>query len=206
MTGDEFVGRYQDRLYALCLRLSGNPEDASDLAQDVLLKAIAALPGFRGEADPATWLYRIAVNTWKNRVASARERWRRSLKPLDGVLDLGGDLAPERELERRERSRELERALSSVPPDERSALLLREVEDKSYGEIAAIQSVPVGTVKSRLHRARESLREYVLCLGILALVLLLAGRAFKPSISNVFNQIMGTVSGAVQGVAEPRTK
>ena len=204
MTPEELVGRYQDRVYGLSLRLTGNPADAADLSQDAWLKAIAALPGFRGEAEAGTWLHRIVVNTWKNRVASARERWRRSIAPLDGVLDPGGDPPPERELERREASAGFAEAMARVTPDERKVLELRELEEKSYAEIARAQSVPIGTVKSRLHRARESLRDYVLCLGLLTLALLLAGRALKPRLSNVFNQIMGMVSGAAQGVASPR--
>ncbi|MBI4348529.1 MAG: sigma-70 family RNA polymerase sigma factor [Elusimicrobia bacterium] len=206
MAPEELMTRYQDRVYAVCLRLAGNPPDASDLAQDVWLRALAALPGFRGEADPGTWLYRIAVNTWKNRVASAPERWRRACAPLDGAPDRGGDSSPALELERAERARALDRAIASVPPDERRALELRELEEKSYREIASIEGVPVGTVKSRIHRARASLRDYVLCLGFFVLAMLVLGRLFKPHVSNVFNQIMGMVSGAAQGVASPRTK
>lgn len=206
MAPEELVTRYQDRVYAVCLRLSGNSADASDLAQDVWVKALAALPGFRGEADPGTWLYRIAVNTWKNRVASAPERWRRACAALDGALDRGGDPSPDLEVERAERARALDRAIAAVGPVERQAFVLRELEDKSYAEIARLEGVPVGTVKSRLYRARASLREYVLCLGFMVLVLLVIGKMFKPHVANVLNQIMGMVSGAAQGVASPRTK
>ncbi len=204
MTPDELVGRYQDRVFGLSLRLTGNSADASDLAQDSMLKAVAALPRFRGEADPGTWLHRIVVNTWKNRLSSAPERWRRSCPPLDGVLDPGGDPAPEFELERREERARVADALAHGGPEERRMLELRELEDKSYEEIARAQGVPVGTVKSRLHRARESLRDYVLCLGLIVLAILVVGKTLKPQIANVFNQIMGMVSGAAQGVASPR--
>lgn len=160
MTPDQLVEGYLDRVYALCLRLTGNSPDASDLAQDVMLKAIAGLPGFRGDADAGTWLFRIAVNAWKNRVASAPERWRKSLAPLDGFLDVpAGESPPDREMENREEAVALERALAGVAPEDRAALVLRELEDKSYEEIAGILGVPVGTVKSRLHRARAALAE-----------------------------------------------
>lgn len=167
MTADELVERYLDRVYTLALRLTGNPADASDLAQDAMLRGLEGLPGFRGDADPGTWLFRITVNAWKNKVTSAGERFRRSAVPLDAPSPDGGPLdTPDREppldrgLESDEERAALEAALGALDPEDRAALVLRELEDKSYEEIAEILGVPVGTVKSRLHRARAGLAEH----------------------------------------------
>ena len=162
MTADELAEKYLDRLYTFCLRMTGNPADGADLAQDVMLKAIAALPGFRGEADPGTWLFRIAVNTLKNRAAAAAEKWRRGLAPLDGVdgrpLEVAArEPALDHSLEEDEERKALGAALAQVDAQDRAALLLRELEGRSYEDIADILGVPLGTVKSRLHRARAAL-------------------------------------------------
>lgn len=146
-----------DGVYALALRLTGNTADAWDLAQDSLVRALRALAGFRGDADPRTWVYRITVNAWKNRLASAAERARRSSEPLDAPdrPELpGGDPPAEAALERDERKAALDRALAALEPADRAALQLREFDGLSYDDIASALDVPVGTVKSRLHRAR----------------------------------------------------
>lgn len=167
MTPDELVKRYLDRVYTLSLRLTGNPADASDLAQDAMLRGIQGLPGFRGEADPGTWLFRITVNLWKNRVSSAGERFRRrvgsleGLSPEEGAVDAPSDEPPpDRGLERSEELAALEEALGRLEPEDRAALVLRELEERSYEEIAEILGVPLGTVKSRIHRARAGLAKF----------------------------------------------
>jgi len=163
MTPEELVRRHLDGVYGLALRLTGNPSDAWDLAQEAMLKAVRALPGFRGEAAPSTWLYRITVNAWKNKSQSALSKWWRSLASLDGLPDEassdppGRDPAPDRELELLEERAAVERAMGSLAPEDRAALVLREMESKSYQEIADILGVPIGTVKSRLYRARSTL-------------------------------------------------
>ena len=155
LTPDEFVRKTLSGVYSLALRLTGNAADAWDLTQDVLIQAIRALPRFRGEADPRTWAYRITVNMWKNRVQSRVWRWWRSFLRLEPYTAM--EPGPERELERKERSEAVETALESLPPEDRAAVFLREVEGKSYQEIADIIHVPIGTVKSRLYRARTTL-------------------------------------------------
>lgn len=153
LTPEELLRRVSDGVYALALRLTGNPADAWDLAQDALLRALRALPGFRGEADPKTWAYRITVNAWKNRVQSRGWRfWSRTLG-LEAVTR-AVEPPPEAELERGETAAAVARALERLAPEERAALSLRELEDRSYAEIAGILGIPVGTVKSRIHRAR----------------------------------------------------
>lgn len=155
LTPDEFVRKTVDGVYSLALRLTGNASDAWDLTHDVLLKALQALPQFRGEADPRTWVYRITVNTWKNRAQSRAWRWWRRLLSLERAPETAP--GPERAIERREEAAAVEEALEQLSPEDRTVVLLREYEGKSYEEIADITGVPIGTVKSRLNRARTIL-------------------------------------------------
>jgi RNA polymerase sigma-70 factor (ECF subfamily) len=163
LSADELVRRTADGVYALALRLTGNAADAWDLAQDALLRAVTALDSFRGDADPRTWVYRITVNAWKNRVSSAGERLRRALTPLegpDGAPAVGlpaGDPPADAALERGEEAEAVRRAVAGLDPVDRAALQLREFDGMSYDEIAVSLDVPIGTVKSRLHRARLTL-------------------------------------------------
>ncbi|MBI4678336.1 MAG: sigma-70 family RNA polymerase sigma factor [Elusimicrobia bacterium] len=164
---NEFLAQNAALVYNLSLRLVGNPADAEDLAQDALLRALKALPGFRGESSLSTWVYRITVNTWKNRVRSEKRRgfWRTvslnlftgeeadeepAFKAPDPPLDAG--------LEAGERETMIQEALAELDEDDRAVIVLRDIEDKPYREIAAVLRVPEGTVKSRLSRAREALR------------------------------------------------
>ena len=162
------VREHLDRVYNLALRLTGNQADAWDLAQESMIKAVRALPSFRGEAGLGTWLFRITVNAWKNRVESSSFRWWSRLSPLGGGQGLdedhprapepaAPDPLPDQVLERGEDSEAVHRALGKLDPVERAILVLREIEDRSYEEIATIMGIPVGTVKSRLHRARSAL-------------------------------------------------
>lgn len=163
LSADELVSRTSDGVYALALRLTGNAADAWDLAQDSMLRAVRALDSFRGDADPRTWVYRITLNAWKNKVASAGERGRREQAPLEGpdgapVPGLpAGDPPADAPLERSEEAEAVRRAVAALEPLDRAALQLREFDDMSYDQIAEALDVPIGTVKSRLHRARLSL-------------------------------------------------
>lgn len=163
LSADELVRRTSDGVYALALRLTGNAADAWDLAQDAMVRAVRSLGSFRGDADPKTWAYRITVNAWKNRVASAGERLRRESGPLegpDGAPAVGlptGDPPADEPLERGEEAQAVRRAVAALDPVDRAALQLREFDDMSYDQIAEALDVPIGTVKSRLHRARLSL-------------------------------------------------
>lgn len=162
LSADELVRRTADGVYALALRLTGNTADAWDLAQDALLRAVKALDSFRGDADPRTWVYRITVNAWKNRAASAAERGRRAQTPLESaeagaVVLPGGDPPADVPLERGETAAAVQRAVAALEPEDRACLQLREFDGFSYEEIAESLGVPVGTVKSRLHRARLAL-------------------------------------------------
>lgn len=161
---DEFVRRYGLIVYNLALRLTGNEADAGDLAQDALIKALRGLGAFRG-GDAGPWAYRITVNAWKNwlRAKSARRVLR--FFSSDGGVESEPAGVPSTEpgpeavaLALDEKSR-IERALTRLTPEERAVLVLRELDGRSYDEIAESLDLPLGTVKSRLARARAVLAD-----------------------------------------------
>ena len=156
------VQRYQDRLYPTMLRLTGSPDDALDLLQDTFLRAFEKLDRFQGESSFFTWIYRIAVN-----LALSGKRRRRSLlrltrsdgeEPID-PKDESSSSDPTLPLELAERERLVQSALNSLAADHRAVVVMKEFDGLRYEEIASILNVPVGTVRSRLHRARLDLRE-----------------------------------------------
>jgi RNA polymerase sigma-70 factor (ECF subfamily) len=150
---DALVGAYQDRICQVTYRVTGNPEDASDAAQEAFLKAFRSLRSFRGDAAFGTWLHRIAVNAALDIVRRRPPQTYDLLEAAATPTD-----AQDRELERREVQRRIHRAILALPTDQRVAVVLRDIQGLSYGEIASVLQVPVGTVRSRLSRARETLR------------------------------------------------
>lgn len=164
---EELVSRREAEVYRLALRMLGDAEDALEATQDVFLRAYRALGRFRGEAAFRTWLFGIALNVCRSRLASRELKQRRRNVPLqpehadgEGELDLpapGPD--PERAAQGAELGAALERALASLSPEHREILLLRELQGLEYEELASTLACAVGTVKSRLARARGALRE-----------------------------------------------
>jgi RNA polymerase sigma-70 factor (ECF subfamily) len=158
----ELVRRYQDRLYNTVYRLVGNPDDALDVVQDAFLSAYQSLDGFKGDSRFFTWLYRIAVNT----AISLKRKQRAALRLHAGrngeggnePLDLSEDSQPGAHLERAEQERRIQRALNRLSAEHRAVLILKDMEGQKYEEMADILGVPVGTIRSRLHRARAELR------------------------------------------------
>jgi len=160
----ELVRRYQDRLYNAIYRLVDNADDAQDVVQDAFLNAYQSLRSFKGDSLFFTWLYRIAFNSAislkrKQRVVlrleTGSEHEGSSTEPLDP-----SELSrPEHALEQAEEERRVQRALSRLSPEHRMVLVLKEIEGQKYDAMAEILQVPVGTVRSRLHRARLELRE-----------------------------------------------
>jgi RNA polymerase sigma-70 factor (ECF subfamily) len=157
------VGRYQDRLYNSVLRIVDNPDDALDVVQDAFINAYQSLASFKGDAEFYTWLYRIAFNT-----AVSLQRRRRALVSLetgrDGEAaidppDPSEETRPGTALERSEDEAMLQAALNRLSPEHRSVLVLKEIEGMKYEEIAEVMGVPIGTVRSRIHRARLELRD-----------------------------------------------
>jgi RNA polymerase sigma-70 factor (ECF subfamily) len=160
---DLLVRKYQHRVLKLVGRFVSDAAEAEDVAQEAFLKAYRALASFRGDSAFYTWLYRIAINTAKNALVSNRRR------PVDFDLDLQdpeqydrharlkeGD-TPEGVLLTEEIRSVVERAMEQLPEDLRTAIVLRELEGMSYEEIAEAMDCPVGTVRSRIFRAREAI-------------------------------------------------
>ena len=157
----EFVRLHDQRLYNAMLAFLGEREEALDVTQEALLAAFRAYEKFRGQSDPFTWLYRIAVNIAKRRYR--REKRREELRTHHLTVVPGAEQVdhrtPESELLGQEKDRLLREAISRLPEDQRSAVILMYLENKSYEEIAVFQECSVGTVKSRLHRARIQLAQ-----------------------------------------------
>lgn len=156
----ELVRRYQNRLYNAVFRMLGSAEDAQDVVQEAFLNAYQALRSFKGDAQFFTWLYRIAMNqaiSWK--------RKQRVVLPLDSRPDEGAHpldqstySRPMEAAERAEEEQRLQKALGMLSAEHRMVLILKDIEGLKYEEIAGVLRVPIGTVRSRLHRARVELR------------------------------------------------
>lgn len=156
------VQRYQDRLYPTLLRLTGDVEDALDLLQDAFLRAWEKLDRFHGDSSFYTWVYRIAVNLAlsgrRRRRVVARSQGSSRCDPAEVPASVEQS-DPTLPIERRERENRVQQALNSLAPDHRAVVVMKEFDGLRYEEIAAILNVPVGTVRSRLHRARLDLRD-----------------------------------------------
>lgn len=153
---EAIVIRYQDRIYSLCRYLLRDPRDAQDAAQDAFLKSYKALKDFRPESSLYTWIYRIAVTTCLDYQRKLRRESPRN-EPL--AEDLPSDAPfPDQLYESRESTEVIQGALQKLPEKLRAAIVLREMEGLSYEEIAEVLHTSVGTVKSRISRAREDLR------------------------------------------------
>ena len=157
---EQLVAEYGDRVYGIALRITGSPADAEDAMQDALLSAFRAWSGFRAEASPTTWLYRIAVNAALQRVRARHpDEYLADEGEATQVRDWSCDVP--QAAARSELYSELERGIALLPPDLRVALILRDVEGLSTSESAAALGVSEAAVKSRLHRARLLLRQFL---------------------------------------------
>ena len=160
---DLLVTKYQFRIQKLVGRYVRNPEDAADVAQEAFLKAYRALRNFRGDSAFYTWLYRIAINTAKNHLSAAARRPQEAKLEFDDgeSVDLESieqDIAtPEALILSEEIRATVVQALEELPEDLRTAVSLRELEGMSYEEIAETMQCPIGTVRSRIFRAREAI-------------------------------------------------
>ena len=161
----ELVESHQRMVYQLAFHLLGDKEEALDLSQDVFLTIFRMLDRFRGQSALRTWIYRIVVNQARNRQRWWRRRFYSAQVPLDVHVSEHGELpsprddcGPERLLRQKEQADRVWQALRDLPFDQRTALVLREIDGLSYEEIGYSLNVAVGTVKSRLARARQLLR------------------------------------------------
>jgi RNA polymerase sigma-70 factor (ECF subfamily) len=161
----ELVRRHQDRLYNTVFRLLDNAEDARDVVQDAFLSAYQSLDSFKGDSLFFTWLYRIAVNT-----AFSLERKQRATLSIYRGGDEGGhephdpspESRPEHALESADEERRVQFALNRLSPEHRMVLIMKDMEGQKYEVMAEVLGVPIGTIRSRLHRARMELREILL--------------------------------------------
>lgn len=160
---DLLVAKYQRKLFRLLSRLIRDPAEIEDVAQEAFIKAYRALPNFRGESAFYTWLYRIAINTAKNHlVAQGRRAPTQTEAEIedaenfdDGEL-LRSEDTPDRLLLSKQVAEAVNRAIEQLPEELRTAIVLRELEGLTYEEIAASMNCPIGTVRSRIFRAREA--------------------------------------------------
>ena len=165
---DELVIKHKDRIFNLCYRFLGEYEEANDSAQEAFVKAYGSLNTFRLESAFSTWLYRIAVNTCKNKLGSAAYRAKRKTVSLDnpgknedGPLPVeiqNGTPSPLIRMEEKEKMALVQKALDTLPTEFKMVVTLRDVEGLSYEDIAEITGLHLGTVKSRIARARTELR------------------------------------------------
>jgi RNA polymerase sigma-70 factor, ECF subfamily len=153
---EEFVRKNEDRIFNLCLYMLGNSLDAQDAAQDAFIKAYRGMKDFRPDASLYTWVYRIAVNTCLDHKKKSRH------DPLKGEVLLEqletSEPSPESRYQIKKNSEALQSALQQLPQNLRSAIVLKEIEGLSYEEIATVLDISLGTVKSRISRAREELK------------------------------------------------
>jgi RNA polymerase sigma-70 factor (ECF subfamily) len=158
------VMKYQRKLGRLLSRFVHDPAEVEDVAQEAFIKAYRALPTFRGESAFYTWLYRIAINTAKNYLVALGRRAPTTVgvdiddaENFEDADQLRDGSTPESELEGKEIAGVVNKAMDALPEDLRTAITLREIEGLSYEEIASVMNCPIGTVRSRIFRAREAI-------------------------------------------------
>lgn len=163
---DLLVSKYQRKIFRLLSRLIRDTAEVEDVAQEAFIKAYRALPNFRGESAFYTWLYRIAINTAKNhlvsqgrRVPTTTEADIEEAETFDDGERLRDLNTPESMLRTKQVAEAVNRAIDQLPEDLRTAIVLREIEGLSYEEIAESMNCPIGTVRSRIFRAREAIAQ-----------------------------------------------
>jgi RNA polymerase sigma-70 factor (ECF subfamily) len=162
---DMLVLKYQHKLTKLISRYVRDPSEVMDVVQESFLKAYRAIPSFRGESAFYTWIYRIAINTAKNYLVAQGRRPpdgdidSGDAEQIDGESELKDNATPERLLLRDEIERTVMSAIEQLPEDLRTAIMLRELDGLSYEEIAQSMECPIGTVRSRIFRAREAINK-----------------------------------------------
>lgn len=161
---EHLVHRYEGKIYSVAYRFMGSHADAGDLAQDTFIRMYQALPGFRGDSSFATWLYRIAANACRDEL---RKRQRRRSVSMDEMIEASpanipvaaGEYSPEETVQRHETQLRVQECLNRLSDDHRLILVMREIQGLSYEEIAGMLDCSLGTVKSRISRARNALKE-----------------------------------------------
>lgn len=165
---DQLVLKYQNKIFNLCYRFLGNYDDADDCAQDTFVKAYKNLEKFKCQSSFSTWLYRIAINTCKNKLSSLEYRFKTKMVWLDKPKQINNAhfhrelkdeaYSPSVLYEQKEKQALIHKAIESLPKKQKTVVLLRDIENLAYEEIVQITGLKLGTVKSKLARAREHLR------------------------------------------------
>jgi RNA polymerase sigma-70 factor (ECF subfamily) len=162
---EALAARYEKKVYSLAWRLTENREDADDLAQEAFLKAWRSIGGFRGEAAFGTWMTRIVVNLWRDGMRKRRVIYETLDETMDRIPSDEAD--PETLYERGERREGIQGLICELTPEYRLVLTLRDIEGYAYTDIAEMTGLPLGTVKSRISRARERLKELLKAAGLI---------------------------------------
>ena len=152
------ISRHQKTIFNLVYRMLGDHDEAAEISQEVFLSAYRAIASFRGEANFSTWLYRIAINhaTTRRKTMNLRQQHNVPIEHTEAVSD--PHPGPAEAAEKRELREHVQQALNSLDPDDATVILLRDLQDVPYEDVARVLEIPIGTVKSRLHRARQALK------------------------------------------------
>jgi RNA polymerase sigma-70 factor (ECF subfamily) len=162
---NQLILRWERPIYALAYRVIGREEDARDVCQETFLRAFRALPGFKGEAKFSSWLYRIALNLCRDWIR--KQRRAPTLQMPEGVdpMEMAGERGPTESIEelvsRRELSAVVEEAMTLLPEEQRTAIILKEYHGMTFQEIADLQGIPLSTVKTRLYQGLSVLRRHL---------------------------------------------
>ena len=162
---NQLILRWERPIYALAYRVIGREEDARDVCQETFLRAFRALPGFKGEAKFSSWLYRIALNLCRDWIR--RQRRAPTVQMPDGIdpVEMAGERGPAESIEelvsRRELSAVVEEAMTLLPEEQRTAIILKEYHGMTFQEIADLQGCPLSTVKTRLYQGLSVLRRHL---------------------------------------------
>ena len=155
---ETLIRRHQKTIFNLVYRMLGDYDEAAEISQEVFLSAYRAIGNFRGDANFSTWLYRIALNHATTRRKSLNTRQQRSV-PIENTEPASDPHpGPAESMEKKEIRQRVQQALNRLDPDDAAVILLRDLQDVPYEEVARALDIPIGTVKSRLHRARQALK------------------------------------------------
>ena len=167
---EQIVTTYEKKVYNMALRYTGDPEDALDICQEVFLRVYRFLPKYRGESTLSTWIYRITMNVCHDTAGNKTNIYELSLDSGPGddeqtteIADLRYD--PEKEFEKKHTRQLVQQAISMLDSDHRDVIIMRDINGLSYDEISNVLNISTGTVKSRISRAREKLKNFLLKSG-----------------------------------------
>lgn len=167
---EQIVTTYEKKVYNMALRYTGDPEDALDICQEVFLRVYRFLPKYRGESTLSTWIYRITMNVCHDTAGNKTNIYELSLDSGPGDDEQTTEIAdmrydPEKELEKKHTRQLVQQAISMLDSDHRDVIIMRDINGLSYDEISNVLNISTGTVKSRISRAREKLKNFLLKSG-----------------------------------------